>query len=49
MELDGKTTRILTDQIHSVAPTRLGDFKGTLDVDELGALDQALLLKLGLF
>ncbi|MFC7265369.1 MULTISPECIES: type II toxin-antitoxin system PemK/MazF family toxin [Streptomyces] len=49
IEFDGKTTRILTDQIYSVAPTRLGDFKGTLDAEEIRALDQALLLKLGLF
>ncbi|WP_327430355.1 type II toxin-antitoxin system PemK/MazF family toxin [Streptomyces sp. NBC_01236] len=49
IEFDGKTTRILTDQIYSVTPTRLGDFKGTLDAEEIRALDQALLLKLGLF
>ena len=32
IELDGKTTRILTDQIYSVDPTsRFGDFKGALE------------------
>ncbi|WP_282697015.1 type II toxin-antitoxin system PemK/MazF family toxin [Streptomyces sp. CC208A] len=49
IELDGKTTRILTDQIHTVDPSRLGDFKGALDADELRDLDRALMLKLGLF
>ncbi|MEU8618079.1 type II toxin-antitoxin system PemK/MazF family toxin [Streptomyces sp. NPDC048623] len=50
IELDGKTTRILTDQIYSVDPSsRLGAFKGALDADELMALDRALILKLGLF
>ena len=34
-ELDGKSTRILTDQIYSVAPERLGDFKDALDAHEL--------------
>jgi mRNA interferase MazF len=50
IELDGKTTRILTDQIYSVDPgSRLGGFKGALDADELIELDRALMLKLGLF
>lgn len=48
IELDGTITRILTDQIFSVADSRLGDFKGALDAHELGALDRALMLKLGL-
>ncbi|MBQ1092178.1 type II toxin-antitoxin system PemK/MazF family toxin [Streptomyces sp. B93] len=49
IELEGKATRVLTDQIYSVAPERLGDFRGALDADELVALDRALMLKLGLF
>jgi mRNA interferase MazF len=49
IELDGKSTRILTDQVYSVAPERLGDFKGALETDELADLDRALMLKLGLF
>ncbi|GAA2636909.1 type II toxin-antitoxin system PemK/MazF family toxin [Streptomyces vastus] len=49
IELDGKSTRILTDQIHSVTPERLGHFKGSLDADELVDVDRALMLKLGLF
>ncbi|WP_007023866.1 type II toxin-antitoxin system PemK/MazF family toxin [Saccharomonospora iraqiensis] len=48
VELDGSKTRVLTDQIHSVSPDRLGEFAGTLDNGELAELDRALLLKLGL-
>ncbi|GIG66492.1 type II toxin-antitoxin system PemK/MazF family toxin [Phytomonospora endophytica] len=49
IEIDGTTSRILTDQIYSVAPERLGEFKGALDAGEVQELDRALLLKLGLF
>ncbi|MFB8777341.1 type II toxin-antitoxin system PemK/MazF family toxin [Streptomyces broussonetiae] len=49
IELEGKATRVLTDQVYSVAPERLGDFRGALDAEELVALDRALMLKLGLF
>lgn len=48
IELDGVKTRVLTDQIFSVAPSRLADFKGALEASELADLDRALLLKLGL-
>lgn len=48
IELDGRKTRILTDQIYSVAPGRLGEFQGSLDGPELAELDRALLLKFGL-
>ncbi|WP_216917982.1 type II toxin-antitoxin system PemK/MazF family toxin [Nocardia noduli] len=48
IEFDGIKTRILTDQIHTVSPERLGDFKGSLDGSEIAALDRALMLKLGL-
>jgi mRNA interferase MazF len=48
IELDGRKTRVLTDQIFTVAPDRLGDFKGALEAPELTELDRALLLKLGL-
>lgn len=48
VELDGTKTRILTDQIFSVDPSRLGEFKGALESSELTDLDRALLLKLGL-
>lgn len=49
IEIDGTRTRILADQIYTVAPERLGDFRGSLDGDELAELDRALMLKLGLF
>lgn len=48
IELDGVRTRILTDQIHSVGHSRLGDFAGSLEPDERTDLDRALMLKLGL-
>jgi mRNA interferase MazF len=48
IEFLGVKSRILTDQIYSFDHGRLGDFKGALDGDEQEALDQALLLKLGL-
>ncbi|WP_067833551.1 type II toxin-antitoxin system PemK/MazF family toxin [Nocardia lijiangensis] len=48
IEFDGVRTRVLTDQIYTVAPERLGDFKGSLDGDELAELDRGLMLKLGL-
>ncbi|MDF2709471.1 type II toxin-antitoxin system PemK/MazF family toxin [Nonomuraea muscovyensis] len=48
IELDGTKSRILTDQIYSVSPSRLGDFKGALEAHEAADLDRALMLKLGL-
>jgi mRNA interferase MazF len=48
IDVDGGLTRILTDQIFSVDPGRLGGFRGRLDASELADLDRALLLKLGL-
>lgn len=48
IELVGERTRVLTDQVHSVSPERLGQFKGALDGSELTELDRALLLKFGL-
>lgn len=48
IELAGARTRILTDQIYSVADSRLGTFAGALEGRELSDLDRALLLKLGL-
>lgn len=48
IEVDGVTTRILTDQIFSVDHGCLGEFKGALDHDERLRMDRALLLKLGL-
>lgn len=48
IELDGTDTRVLTDQIHSVDPSRLGAFRGALAAVEARELDRALMLKLGL-
>jgi mRNA interferase MazF len=48
IEFDGTESRILTDQIYTMSPNRLGDFKGHLDGDEIAELDRALMLKLGL-
>lgn len=48
VEFDDTKSRILTDQIYSVSPSRLGEFRGTLEAHEITALDRALMLKLGL-
>ncbi|MFE3441633.1 type II toxin-antitoxin system PemK/MazF family toxin [Nocardia sp. NPDC059180] len=48
IEFDGTKTRILADQIYTVSPDRLGQFKGSLEGSELSDLDRALMLKLGL-
>jgi mRNA interferase MazF len=48
IDLDGTKTRVLTDQIFSISPDRLGDFAGSLESEELADLDRALMLKLGL-
>lgn len=48
IELEGRKTRILTDQIFSVSPDRFGEFAGSLDRSEFADLDRALLLKFGL-
>lgn len=48
IELNGQLTRVLTDQIHSVADSRPGRFMGVLTAPELMDLDRALMLKLGL-
>jgi mRNA interferase MazF len=47
IEIDGTATRILVDQMRAVDETRLGDFTGRLDPDELDELDQAVRLVLG--
>ncbi|MEV0650847.1 type II toxin-antitoxin system PemK/MazF family toxin [Phytomonospora sp. NPDC050363] len=49
IDIDGVKSRVLTDQLFSIAPERLGDVKGGLDSAEIQDLDRALLLKLGLF
>ena len=48
IDLDGTQTRVLVEQTTVVNPKRLGRSAGRLDPDELGAIDQALSLLLGL-
>ncbi|MEV4111892.1 type II toxin-antitoxin system PemK/MazF family toxin [Nonomuraea sp. NPDC049695] len=48
VEFNGKKSRVLTDQIYTVSPSRLGDFIGALEAEEAAELDRALMLKLGL-
>jgi mRNA interferase MazF len=44
----GRETRVLVEQTTVVDPQRLGRSAGRLDAGELGAVDEALLLVLGL-
>jgi mRNA interferase MazF len=46
--LEGSETRVLVEQTTVVDPQRLGRSAGRLDASELGAIDEALLLVLGL-
>jgi mRNA interferase MazF len=48
IELRGATTRVLADQMTAVDPQRLGKSVGRLDAAELGAVDEALAVVLGL-
>ncbi|MEU4405456.1 type II toxin-antitoxin system PemK/MazF family toxin [Streptosporangium sp. NPDC023963] len=49
IELNGKATRVLIDQMRSADVSRLGDFAGRLDPDELHELGRTLHGFLGLF
>jgi mRNA interferase MazF len=46
--LEGHETRVLVEQTTVVDPQRLGRSTGRLDAGELGAVDDALMLVLGL-
>ena len=46
--LEGTETRVLVEQTTVVDPQRLGRSGGRLDASELGAVDEALMLVLGL-
>lgn len=46
--LDGQETRVLVEQTTVVDPRRLGRSAGRLDANELRAVDEALMLVLGL-
>ena len=48
INLEGRETRALVEQVTVVDPERLGRSAGRLDTDELRAVDQALALILGL-
>ncbi|HEX3960209.1 MAG TPA: type II toxin-antitoxin system PemK/MazF family toxin [Trebonia sp.] len=47
IEMDGTRTRVLIDQMRTVDASRLGDFAGRLDVAEVGEVDRAVRLILG--
>ena len=48
IEIDGDETRVLVEQTSVVDPIRLGRSAGRLEAGELRAVDEALLLVLGL-
>ncbi len=47
IELGGTRTRVLVDQMRAVDASRLGDFAGRLDAMEIGEVDRAVRLMLG--
>src|SRR5262249_49050542 len=47
IEMDGTLTRVLIDQMRAVDASRLGDFAGRLDAAEIGEVDRAVRLILG--
>lgn len=48
VEIDGRTTRVLAEQVAAVDPSRLGDRAGSLSFDELRRVEAALRLVLSL-
>lgn len=48
VEIGGRMTRVLVEQLGAVDPTRLGESQGFLSFDELNAVDRALAVVLGL-
>ncbi len=48
VEIAGKSTRVLVEQIGAVDASRLGEFVGRLSHEELWGVDDALLAVLGL-
>jgi mRNA interferase MazF len=48
VEIGGSPTRVLVEQTTVVDPQRLGRSAGRLDSAELGAVDEALALLLGI-
>ena len=47
IEMEGTRTRVLVDQMRAVDSGRLGDFAGRLDASEIGEVDRAVRLILG--
>jgi len=47
IEMDGTRTRVLVDQMRAVDVNRLGEFAGRLDSTEVGEVDRAVRLMLG--
>jgi mRNA interferase MazF len=45
--MDGTRTRVLVDQMRAVDVNRLGEFAGRLDSIEVGEVDRAVRLMLG--
>lgn len=48
VEIDGQRTRVLVEQLGAVDPSRLGESRGVVKVDELREIDRALATVLGL-
>ncbi|HVE46150.1 MAG TPA: type II toxin-antitoxin system PemK/MazF family toxin [Acidimicrobiales bacterium] len=48
IEVDGKTTRVLVEQVGAVDARRLGELSGHLSREELWGVDEALMTVLGL-
>jgi mRNA interferase MazF len=48
VEIDGRPTRVLVEQLGAVDRSRLGRSHGSVSWDELGDVDRALELVLGL-
>ncbi len=48
IELEGKATHVLVEQLTAVSTDRLGESAGRLNAQELRALDEALAVVLGL-
>lgn len=42
IEMDGVKTRVLVEQIRAVDHSRLGDFAGRLEIDEMADVDVAI-------
>lgn len=48
IEMDGVRTRVLIDQMRAVDASRLGELAGRLDAAEIGEVDRAIRLMLGI-